>query len=96
MKETISVLRASSLGQLHEALASTKANCRTPLILASEESNIKTKSIVQALGSDVRMIHLRDLAFEVTKVPYDERQKYIEKKYKYGKDMLHKMIVGEK
>ena len=97
-KEIISVIKASSINQLQEALHSTKQSGRTPLILASEESQLTTKVIFEALNTDgmnINPIFLRDLSLEVEKVPFDDRQKFIEQKYKYGQDKLHKMIVGE-
>ena len=88
-KETISIFKANSLNELQDALATSKSSGRTLLILASEQSQLTTKAITEALEKDgternIKKIFLKDLALQVEKVPYDDRQQNIESKYKYG------------
>ena len=40
-------------------------------------------------------LFLRDLAKEVESVAYDIRAKTLEDRYRFGDELLHKMVVGE-
>lgn len=59
--EKVKVFRvASNISELHEALAQTKADKRTAVIISSLESKMQFEHLLNGLGGQSEVLYIRD------------------------------------
>lgn len=69
-------MKVDTLQKFRQALADTKESGRTPMIINSNESKLRSKEVYEALQTeDVQMqtLHLRDLALKSEEIEYEHR-----------------------
>ena len=92
-------MKVDTLQKLRQALADTKEAGRTPMIINSNESQLRSHQVYEALetdGAEIQTLHMRDLALKAENIQYEHRQLFIKalEEVDYA-EMLHNMITKE-